>query len=109
MLVKPLEIELDKPRKFMLDLNAFALVEETLDMDFMDALEKSARSARTLRAVLWAGLRKDDPTLTLEQVGEMISISNMEIISDAINKAMLSQMPESSPEDAPLVTPPASG
>lgn len=55
-----------------------------------------------IRAMLWAGLRKHHPNMTIEQAGELIDNSNggdmMSVITDAMQKAFGdSEMKEARP------------
>lgn len=87
-------IELDRSRRIRFDLNAAAEAEEWLGKKFLELfiwngrpvfdaadsqeekLEKMLRhyGAREIRALLWAGLRHEDPSLTLRQVGELVEL-----------------------------------
>ena len=76
-------IELDKPRNLVLDLNAMARFEEVTGKNvFGGGLDKL--SAKDTRALLWASLVHEDPKLTLEQVGKLITARNMGEVSKAI-------------------------
>ena len=71
-------IELDRPRKLLLDLNAFAELEDkfgSLDQASQKMQQGSVKATRTL---LWAGLLHEDENLTECQVGAMISLTNVE-------------------------------
>lgn len=43
------------------------------------------RGMRAARYLLWLGLRKSDPSLTLEQVGELVTATSFEQVADAID------------------------
>jgi hypothetical protein len=97
--VKPINIDLDKPRKIIYDMNAFVALEEefgTID-DAMKALTKN--SIKAFRTFLWAGLLADaednGEELTVKQVGHFIDISNLQEFADKINSAVTSALPES--------------
>jgi hypothetical protein len=68
-----IEIELDKLRRLRIGMNELAYLEEewdyTLDM-FGDA--KKMTSALILIRVFWVALRREDPTLTIEKVGDIL-------------------------------------
>lgn len=88
-------IELDRPRTLKADLNALVMIEERTGLNmFTDALE--IKSARHVRAFLWALLRHEDPDLTEEQVGSFITAENLNEISGAITRAFGAGMPEPS-------------
>lgn len=92
-------IKLDKKRKLRYDLNAFAELEE-LGMgtsgEVLGAMEKG--SVKAIRGLLWAGLIHQDPDLSLQQVGAMLSIAGIESISDKLRGAIMGAMPE--PEES---------
>jgi hypothetical protein len=46
--------------------------------------------------MLWAGLVHEDKSLTIEQVGEMVHLGNMNEVMGAITKAISEAMPEAS-------------
>lgn len=77
-------INLDKPRKMKLDLNAMAAYEEATGKSAFD-IGKNI-SATNIRALLWASLIHEDDTLTIKDVGAMINTSNMQEISSKINQ-----------------------
>ena len=89
------EIELDRVRHMRLDFNALA--------DFEDATGKSAFDAKTfstlrgadLRALLWASMVHEDPTLSMEQVGAMIHFGNIEYVTERVGALMGGAMPKS--------------
>lgn len=87
-------IKLDKERKLKFDLNAFCELEELFgDTDTaFKALEQG--SMKAIRGLLYAGLKSDDETLTLMQVGSMVTLLNVEEISTKISKALDIAMPE---------------
>lgn len=66
------EIELDKKRRLRFDFNAFSLAEKETGKNFLSGVNWTALSAIEVRAILWAGLVWDDPTLTVEDVGAML-------------------------------------
>lgn len=92
------EIELGgTPRKLQYDMNAIAELEGVTDLPVIadpGAASLFARIAtggpgiRYTRALLWAALLHAEPTITLPQVGELISISNLQVVSQAINEAL---------------------
>lgn len=69
-------IILDRPRRWVMDLNAQIALGEALGMNVFDgpAMTKlvNAPHPRHVRAMVWAGLIREDPSLTLEQVGAML-------------------------------------
>ena len=69
-----LEITLDKPRQLRFTFNALCVLEDTLGRPLGDVLGALRRlNARDFRAVLWAGLRHEDPALTPEGAGDLVT------------------------------------
>lgn len=82
-----------KERHLRFDLNAFAYLEEkygSIDA-VMEKIDKG--SILALRDLLWAGLRHEDDQLTLEDVGAMFDLRNLEEVSKQIYEAMGAAMP----------------
>jgi len=84
-------IELDKKREFCLDLNTLSEIEDAYG-DFDTAVSAfQKKSAKALRFLLYAGLKHEDDSLTLEQVGAMVKIFNLSKITDKIAEVLKSQ------------------
>lgn len=88
-------IQLDRPRKMVLDLNAWCAVEEALGVSFLGggAAAIDFASFRSLRAFMWAALRREDPTLTLEAVGDLIDAAGIETVSNKLAEAINAALP----------------
>jgi len=69
------EIELDKPRRLRLDLNAMSDFEKATGKNF-SAIGKDL-SATEIRALLWACLKSEDEKMTPHDVGKLITMNNM--------------------------------
>jgi hypothetical protein len=91
-------IELDRPRTLILSFNAFCKAEEVTGIPFL-VEQPQFSSLSTVRALFWAGLLHEDPTLTLEQAGDFIEEVGMDTILDAVMKAYGVSMPETAPDD----------
>ncbi|WP_026486808.1 hypothetical protein [Caldanaerobius polysaccharolyticus] len=91
---KLIPIQLDKERHLKFDLNAFAELEDLYgDINIaFEAMQKG--SIKAIRAMLWAGLVHEDKTLTLEQVGEMVHLGNINEVMSAITRAINEAMPK---------------
>lgn len=102
MIVRPIEIQLDRPRQFKLTLGAVSKAEMKLReltgqrANFRELISQGM-SITELQALLWAGLviGERDKTLSFEQVGDMLGIGDLTMIFKAINEAFLEQFPES--------------
>jgi hypothetical protein len=93
-----ISISLDKPRHLRFDINAMVTFEELTGLNL---LKEGARrqierdmSVSQFRAFLFACLVHEDKTLTLEQVGNLITIENMQEILDKIGQAQQAAAPE---------------
>lgn len=64
-------LRLDRERTLLLNLNALCKAEEVTGMNLIVG-EVIFTSLRVMRALLWAGLLHEDPTLTIEEAGDLI-------------------------------------
>lgn len=92
--VAMVEIELDKKRMLDFDLNALTAAEKAMS-DFWGKritmgtiLSEGVVGAADLRAMIWAGLLHEDEDLTLEDVGEMVNINNMEYVQKKLMEGL---------------------
>jgi hypothetical protein len=98
-----IEIELDKLRKLHIGMNELAYLEDewdyTLDT-FGDA--KKMTSALILIRVFWVGLRRDDPTLTLDEVGDILDgVSDWKMVAKKLTKALANSFGGAKEDAAP--------
>jgi hypothetical protein len=91
---KYVEIELDRPRRLLYNLNAMAAYEDKTGKNFLDISNETV-NATLLRVVLWAGLIHEDKSLTVEQVGELLNSENMMDIQKKIVAAASANIPDS--------------
>lgn len=82
----PIEIG-GKTRHLRYDMNALAAIEETLNIS-LDQLEAVANRITTLRALLWAGLLHEEPTLTLRDVGAWVDMEDIQAVGEKITHAL---------------------
>lgn len=88
-------INLDKPRVLRLDLNAMVIYEELTGRSLFDGSFSGANlSAKDMRSMLFACLLHDDPTLTLEVVGSLISVDNMTDVASKLNETFEVAIPK---------------
>ncbi len=100
------KITLDRERTIRFDLNAMASFEEATGKNILNGtFSGSGMSARDIRAMLWACLLHEDSTLTLEQVGALITVENMTDVAARLTEAFEVSMPERKGESAPLAEP----
>jgi hypothetical protein len=100
--VKPIPITLDKERTLKYDFNAFAEIEErfgTIQKAFGELTDKKSPKLKAVRAILWAGLIHEDPKLTEQQVGAMLSLGDLATIMPAVLEAIHAAMPKISEEE----------
>jgi hypothetical protein len=96
---KGFEVELDKKRTLMFDLNSFAEIEEKYG-SFDDAIAQLEKgSVKALRTLLWAGLIHEDENLTEKQVGSMLDMTKMQEVSQTLVAAIGDNVPEAEPEE----------
>lgn len=87
----PVTIDLDRPRTLRYGLNAMVALEERGIILGKTDLEKPS----TIRALLWAGLIHEDPSLTEEQVGEMVDDPRALLrVSQAVVRALAGAQPD---------------
>lgn len=100
--VKPeVKIMLDRERTLVLDLNSMVSYEEVTGKNlFNEGFESVNASAKDMRVMLWACLLHDDPSLTLEQVGSIISIDNMSKVASRLNEAFEVAVPKTKRKSA---------
>lgn len=89
--MRPVSIELDRERKLSYSLNAMCALDE---LGIQVATTKDLARPKVLRAVLWAGLLDDDPSLTLEQAGKLISVGDLPRLARAIEQAFAGAQPD---------------
>lgn len=89
------KITLDIERELSFDLNAFCELEEVYNGDVFKAFDDMERGSMiALRALLYCGLKNDDETLTIKEVGSLIQLNDMHTLSDAVAKALSNAMPK---------------
>ena len=91
--MKAVTIELDKPRKAMLTLNALIEFEEETGKD-LTKMKETDFSMKDMRALLWATLLYSDEDLTIRRVGNMITTDNMEYINNKLGELYRKHTPE---------------
>ncbi|WP_085523849.1 hypothetical protein [Tuberibacillus sp. Marseille-P3662] len=95
---KPFKLVLDEERNFILDMNAYAAIEqeykkqglgidEALD-EFMDG------SPTAIRLFLWAGLIHEDEDLTVQDIGKMLGPGSMREFAKSVNGVLSQSLPK---------------
>lgn len=98
-------LRLDRDRTLVLSFNALCQAEEVTGINFLMG-EFTFSSVRVMRALVWSGLLHEDPTLNLEEVGDMIEEAGADKIAKKIIKAFAAAMPKVKPEDEDESDPP---
>ncbi len=91
---RPVEVTLDRTRGMRMDLNALAKAEELTGRNFMQQGAWEGMGFREVRALVYACLYHEDPSLTLEQVGEMLHPGNLPEVVQALQEVFRGAMPE---------------
>lgn len=91
------QLRLDRERTLVLSFNALCRAEEVTGINFLMG-DFTFSSVRVMRALVWSGLIHEDPTLTLEAVGDMIEEAGADKVGQAIIEAYAKAMP------APTIT-----
>ena len=75
--------------KLCWDFHAIAIAEELTDQDLLLRNEPSRITAKQLRGMLYAGLLRAHPEITLDEVTDLITFKNAPNIADALTKAWI--------------------
>lgn len=92
-------IELDKARNLRFNLTALEFIEEHTGKSFLSNFEMT--SVKEIGIVLFAGLKHEDKSLTLEDVTDMVDLSNFKYVGERIQEAFKVTMPKNKPESNP--------
>jgi hypothetical protein len=94
MLVEPVKINLDKERHLRLTLNAMIKFKQTTGKDLLNGFNPSEMEIEDVRALLWVSLIHEDKALTLGEVGEIVELSNLRDIIEALTESVSRAFPE---------------
>jgi hypothetical protein len=81
-------------REIRFTLNAMAELEDRYGSVDEAFKQLDNNSIKALRCVLWAGLIHEDPSLTEQQVGNLIDIQYMQNLTASLGAAFDANMPE---------------
>jgi len=113
---QPIPIQLDRLRHIKLDLRALALAEREIAR-FWDRKERLSIvqifqggdvGIADLCILLWAGLRHEDPALTVDQAFALSGNASMQVVSEAMGRALREHLgtgTQPAPEGAPAHPP----
>lgn len=93
-----------QPYKLLLDMNAMVAFEEVTGENFFAFAERGTQegfqpTSKELRALLWAEMLHEQPTLTLQEVGAMITAADLAPICMAVLQAQKEATPESNADE----------
>lgn len=80
------EIELDKKRNLRFSMNALCEIEDLIGKPMSQLNDEM--SIKDLRSFLWCGLKHEDKDLTMEEVGEMIELTDLGYVAGILRKAL---------------------
>ncbi len=108
--IPDVEIELDKPRRLRFDFNALRLAEKKMSEEWgkktsVTSVLNEDITVTDLTILVWAALKHEDKTLTLDQVGAMLHPSRLAYIGEKIRDAFGIQV-TSDEENAQTEDPP---
>ena len=92
---KSIPITLDKERHVRFGYNQLCKLEDIgIPIAGLDKIMSDpGRLFTNIRTLLWVGLAHEDPTLTLDAVGEMIDTSRIGEMGEVINRAITAAFP----------------
>ena len=100
-----MRIRLDREREAYLDLNAMCRFAEVRGHELWEINTATPASA-DLRALVWCALLREEPDITLEEVGKLLTLDNMQDVAGQLIGHAQDVMPE---RDDGSPTPPAQG
>lgn len=84
----------DKEYELKFDMNTFCELEEIYG-DINEAFEDlQNRKIKAIRALIYSAIKAEDESVTLKEVGEMLTLNDMEKLGIALNEALNVAMPE---------------
>lgn len=83
-----------KEYELKFDMNTFCELEEVYG-DINKAFEDlQNRKIKAIRALIYSSIKAEDESVTLKEVGRMLTLNDMERLGTAINEALNMAMPE---------------
>ncbi|WP_040210859.1 tail assembly chaperone [Clostridium polynesiense] len=84
----------DKEYELKFDMNTFCELEEVYG-DINKAFDDlQNRKIKAIRALIYSAIKAEDESVTLKEVGRMLTLNDMERLGTAINEALSVAMPE---------------
>lgn len=94
-------------RIIRVDFNCLALIEDKLGRPFTKMGNWQELQMKDMRSIAWAALVHEDPKLTERQVGEVLSMSNMNDVVSKFMQAMTIAVGGTTPAETPVPLPKA--
>lgn len=89
----------NKDYELKFDMNTFCELEDVYG-DINQAFEDlQNRKIKAIRALIYSAIKAEDESVTLKEVGKMLTLSDMERLGTAINEALSMAMPEVNEEN----------
>jgi hypothetical protein len=76
------------------DFNAIAVAEEKTGMNLLGSLDLQNLTVRQYRALLYSTMLKETPEITLEEVGNLVTLASIPAITLALIHAWTGSQPE---------------
>jgi ATP-dependent protease HslVU (ClpYQ) ATPase subunit len=89
----------NKDYELKFDMNTFCELEEVYG-DINKAFEDlQNRKIKAIRALIYSAIKAENESVTLKEVGRMLTLNDMERLGTAINEALNMAMPEVTEEN----------
>lgn len=88
----------DTEYELKFDMNTFCELEEVYG-DINQAFEDlQSRKIKAIRALIYSAIKAQNESVTLKEVGQMLTLQDLEKLGTAINEALRVSMPEAEGE-----------
>jgi hypothetical protein len=84
----------DNTFKLLFNFRALCLLEEKTGVNALDGELWASPSASTISTLLWAAMQKFHSEISLEQVQDMLALSDLSTLTDALMEAFRAASPE---------------
>lgn len=81
-------------RHLVYDFNAIAVTEELTGINLLECIDLQNLTAAKYRALLYSTLLKENPDITLEQVGALVRFDTLPAVTVALVEAWTGSRPE---------------
>ena len=93
------KITLDKERTLKLTMRGMLSFEEKTGINLFKGFDISNMSLKELTALLWACLLNEDKELKFDDFTDMVDLSNITPLVEAVTKCIMESVPESEGAD----------